>query len=104
MASMRAVQRAGRGAIVYLRPDASGDGVDLPAGVEQSVGGWGSAMKRDAPRVPMHLREFGIGGQILRGLGLSRLRLLSNHPKALPGLDAFGLEIVEHVRVPSEEK
>ena len=44
---------------------------------------------------PQHLREFGIGGQILRDLGLSRLRLLTGHPKSLPGIEAFGLEIVE---------
>ncbi len=47
--------------------------------------------------VPMLQREFGIGGQILRGLGLRKLRLLTNHPRAMPGLDAFGIEIVEHV-------
>lgn len=85
--SMRAIRAAGRGAIVYLRPDASE--------------GEFAAPRADVPRVPMHLREFGIGGQILRDLGLSKLRLISNHPKALPGLDAFGLEIVEYVRVPS---
>jgi 3,4-dihydroxy 2-butanone 4-phosphate synthase/GTP cyclohydrolase II len=47
--------------------------------------------------MPIAQREFGIGGQILRELGLSRLRLLTNQKKDLPGLDAFGLEIVEHV-------
>jgi 3,4-dihydroxy 2-butanone 4-phosphate synthase/GTP cyclohydrolase II len=57
----------------------------------QSVRGVG------ARAVPMDRREFGIGGQILRELGLSRLRLLTNHRKELPGLEAFGLEIVEHV-------
>jgi GTP cyclohydrolase II len=50
-----------------------------------------------AQAVPMHHREFGIGGQILRALGLSRLRLLTNRPKEMPGLEAFGLEIAEHV-------
>ncbi|MEY4183569.1 MAG: hypothetical protein RLZZ217_2195 [Planctomycetota bacterium] len=45
---------------------------------------------------PMSEREYGIGGQILRDLGLSRLRLLTDHPRALPGLHGFGLEIVGH--------
>jgi len=89
-ASMRAIQREGRGALVYLRPEGSGDGLH-----ERLT----SVLRRGTPinAVPMHLREFGIGGQILRDLGITRVRLLSNHPKALPGLEAFGLEIVEHV-------
>lgn len=49
----------------------------------------------------MTLREFGIGGQILRGLGLSRLRLITNSKRALPGLEAFGLTISEYVGLPS---
>jgi 3,4-dihydroxy 2-butanone 4-phosphate synthase/GTP cyclohydrolase II len=46
----------------------------------------------------MDSREFGVGGQILRDLGLSRLRVLTNHPRpSMPGLHGFGLEIVEQV-------
>ncbi len=109
-ASMRAIQAEGRGAIVYLRPETVGHGDDdLAARLQQ--------IRRPALRpgsnepdlvhpagpgargVPMTNREFGIGGQILRNLGLSKLRLLTNSPKAMPGLDAFGLEIVETVPV-----
>jgi 3,4-dihydroxy 2-butanone 4-phosphate synthase/GTP cyclohydrolase II len=46
---------------------------------------------------PMDAHHFGIGGQILRALGLKKLRLMTNHPRALPGLTGFGIEIVEHV-------
>jgi 3,4-dihydroxy 2-butanone 4-phosphate synthase/GTP cyclohydrolase II len=49
--------------------------------------------------MPMHNREYGVGSQILRDLGLSKLRLLTNHPKAMPGLEAFGLEVVEQVHI-----
>ena len=49
--------------------------------------------------VPRQIREFGIGSQILRGLGLRRLRLITNHQTDLPGLEAFGLEIVERIGV-----
>lgn len=52
-----------------------------------------------ASAIPMSQRDFGIGGQILRQLGLRRLRLLTNHTRDLPGLDAFGLEIAERVPV-----
>ncbi len=77
-AAMTAIRREGRGAIVYLRSES------MPS-------------DQDVPSIPPNLREYGIGSQILRDLGLHRLRLLTNHPKALPGLDAFALEIVEHV-------
>lgn len=98
--AMRAVQREGRGVIVYLRPQGVGEG--LP-GLVETVRRPGP--KPDAPdlmdpaAIPLHQRDFGIGGQILRDLGLSKLRLLTNHPKSLPGLEGFGLEIVETVPI-----
>jgi len=46
------------------------------------------------------LRNYGIGAQILRDLGLSTIRLMTNNPRKVVGLDAYGLEIVE--RVPLE--
>jgi 3,4-dihydroxy 2-butanone 4-phosphate synthase/GTP cyclohydrolase II len=102
-AAMRAIQAEGAGAIVYLRPagqtddprtrltafhhrETRDDAPDL-----RSHNGLG------AEAVPMEWREFGVGGQILRELGLTRLRLLTNQKKDLPGLDAFGLQIQDHV-------
>lgn len=103
--AMMRIQREGRGAIVYLRPEGVGDALaqrllaikrpertnfDSPDLTNRGVSG---------NAVPAPLREFGIGGQILRDLGVKRMRLLSNHQRSLPGLDAFGLEIVEHVPI-----
>ncbi|MGP1309879.1 MAG: GTP cyclohydrolase II, partial [Phycisphaerales bacterium] len=110
-ASMRRIQEEGRGAIVYLRPEGAPD--EMPG--EGSLSHRLQRIRRgaydpdsadlthpDSPAgaaLPMHNREYGIGSQILRDLGLSKLRLLTNHPKALPGLEAFGLEVVEQVRL-----
>jgi len=86
-AAMLRIQDEGRGVIVYLRP-----------GDPEGAGTSGGYVSDDALNdVPMHLRTSGIGSQILRDLGLSSLRLLSNHPKSVPGLEAYGLEIAEHV-------
>jgi 3,4-dihydroxy 2-butanone 4-phosphate synthase/GTP cyclohydrolase II len=41
------------------------------------------------------LREFGLGAQVLRELGLERIRILTNNPKKIVGLRGFGLEVVE---------
>lgn len=93
--SMRAVQQAGRGAIVYLRPTTVGDDwrdrLQRPSGHSED----------DTPRnsVPPGMVEYGTGSQILRALGLSRLRLLTNSTTPYPQLEAFGLEITERVPV-----
>jgi 3,4-dihydroxy 2-butanone 4-phosphate synthase/GTP cyclohydrolase II len=109
--SMRLIQQAGRGAIVYLRPEGpsewAGEGPIEPR--LQSIRRPGR-VGADAPdlthpgaeaaNIPAQIREYGIGSQILRALGLRRLRLLTNHQTSLPGLEAFGLEIVERVAIP----
>lgn len=101
-ASMAAVAREGRGAIVYLRPEGIGHGFEarLDAIRRPGLGRAGDpepvAAGEDAPAAE---RYIGIGSQILRALGLRRLRLLTNHPTEFPGLDAFGLEVVERVGV-----
>lgn len=103
--SMKMIQREGRGAVVYLRTQ--GDGDDLESQlqrlrVEHRPGDDSPQLTHEksvaGSAIPMPNREFGIGGQILRDLGLSRIRLISGSQRTLPGLDAFGLEIVETVR------
>lgn len=98
--SLRAIRAAGRGALVYLRSE--GSGFDLPDRIQRMQRRGGDDVNVPdllsphgvgARAQPMDLRQYGIGGQILRDLGLRRLRLLSNHPRTLPGLSGFGLEV-----------
>lgn len=107
---MRAIQREGSGALVYLRTQ-SASGREGHADLEsllQSIGVAEPVPGSDSPHlthakgmasiaIPTAQRDIGIGGQILRNLGISKLRLLTNKPKSMPGLEAFGLEIVERV-------
>ena len=103
-AAMAAIAREGRGALVYLRSE--GSGFDTPDRLQRIRRGGDDVNAPDLTRPegiggraqPMDLREFGVGGQILRDLGLHKLRLLTNHPKvAMPGLHGFGIDIVEQV-------
>ena len=102
--AMQRIQQEGRGAIVYMRPEGTGEDfnqtltairraqhTNINTPELRSTTGLG------AQAIPMHQRDFGIGSQILRDLGINKIRLLTNAPKELPGLDAFALEIVEHV-------
>jgi 3,4-dihydroxy 2-butanone 4-phosphate synthase/GTP cyclohydrolase II len=45
------------------------------------------------------LRDYGIGAQILRALGLGKIRIMSNNPRKIVGLEAYGLEMVERVPI-----
>ena len=103
LASLRAIRDAGRGALVYMRPESGNEELSSVlhevARREEDVNapdlvrpdGIGSKV------IPMDQRELGIGSQILRDLGLSKLRLLTNHPRPWPTLHGFGLEVVESV-------
>lgn len=94
--AMKIIQREGRGAIVYLQTQGSGDSPSeyLSTPVDHR--------EDDRPRqsVAPSTLDYGIGSQILRSLGLSRLRLITNTGTGYPQIQAFGLEIVE--RVPTE--
>lgn len=111
MAAMRAIAQHGHGAVVYLRPEGHATPESPLEARLQTIrrGPADPATLRgsDAPdlahpmghggAIPATMRQFGIGGQILRQLGLRKLRLLTNSRQAMPGLEAFGLQVVEHV-------
>ncbi len=96
--AMRAIQSAGRGAIVYLRTQGEGEAADLEGQLQSPrLAASGRVGVGASNTIPEAMRDFGVGGQILRDLGLKRLRLLTNRATSFPGLEAFGLEIVERV-------
>jgi len=114
-ASMDQIQAAGRGAVVYLRHEGMGRGL-LKALQTPHYGGpqrdprGDTAGPGDRARVgeshetpgtapPARMQDYGIGCQVLRDLGLRRLRLLTNHPITPTALSGFGLSIDEFVPV-----
>src|SRR5580692_1274258 len=87
-ASIERIAQEGAGVLVYLHQTGSGARQHYPAG----------------EREPRPQQESGIGAQILADLGLTTIRLLTNHPRKVVGLDAFGIEIVEQVRLGVDER
>jgi 3,4-dihydroxy 2-butanone 4-phosphate synthase/GTP cyclohydrolase II len=97
--SLQAIAREGRGALIYLHQTSKGFSVER-AGERTAL-----IFHRDKrqPALPESerktQREIGLGAQILSDLNLRRIRLLTNHPRKVAGLEGFGIEIVEQVPI-----
>lgn len=97
--SLQAIAREGRGALIYLHQSSKGFSVEKIG--ERTM----LTFHRDRrlPALPESerktQREIGIGAQILSDLNLRRIRLLTNHPRKVPALEGFDIEIVEQVPV-----
>ncbi len=106
-AAMRQVTEAGSGVIVYLDQEGRGIGLlNKLRAYELQDRGHDTVEANEALGFPPDLRNYGIGAQILVDLGLHSIRILTNNPKKLAGLDGFDLEITERVPLktqPTEE-
>jgi 3,4-dihydroxy 2-butanone 4-phosphate synthase/GTP cyclohydrolase II len=97
-AAMQRIAEEGKGVIVYLRQEGRGIGLihKLKAYALQD-GGLDTVQANEALGLPPDLRDYGIGAQILIDLGLSSIRILTNNPKKIVGLEGYGLSVVEQV-------
>jgi 3,4-dihydroxy 2-butanone 4-phosphate synthase/GTP cyclohydrolase II len=95
--AMQIIAQADRGAIIYLHQGTKGFSVERLG--ERNVLTF--HREQSLPSIPANQRkiqrEIGIGAQILSDLGLRRIRLLTNHPRRVAGLEGFDIEIVENV-------
>ncbi|MGD0840380.1 MAG: 3,4-dihydroxy-2-butanone-4-phosphate synthase [Candidatus Acidiferrales bacterium] len=102
--SLEAIVAEGRGVFVYLHIAGRNFAIEAPSApdiVPRALYHGRSHVEADAARMRVLQRESGIGAQILSDLGLTSMRVLTNHPRKLVALEGYGLRIAEQVPIPT---
>ena len=103
--SMKMISEVGIGVIVYLRQEGRGIGLlEKLRAYNLQDEGLDTVDANLSLGFPMDLRNYGIGAQILRNLGVKKFDLLTNNPKKVVGLEGFGLEINSTVNISAEKR
>ena len=98
---MQMVEQEGKGVVLYMRQEGRGIGLvnKLKAYKLQDEEGLDTVEANVELGFKPDLRDYGIGAQILRDLGVRKMRLLTNNPKKIIGLEGYGLEVVDRLPI-----
>jgi 3,4-dihydroxy 2-butanone 4-phosphate synthase/GTP cyclohydrolase II len=100
--ALKMIQKEGKGVVLYMRQEGRGIGLEnkLHAYALQETEGLDTVEANERLGFLPDKRDYGIGAQILKDLGITKMRLLSNNPRKFKALEGYGLEIVDRVPIP----
>ncbi len=98
--AMEMIQKEGKGVIIYMNQEGRGIGlINKLKAYHLQENGFDTVEANIQLGFKMDQRDYGVGAQILRDLGISKMRLLTNNPKKRAGLIGYGLEVVENIPI-----